>query len=664
MTQNLPYLDIGKQVPKTTSSNESFSWATQQINHCRDTHQHCNSYLSASVLPKRVVFVGTTAEPALRLYESQGESELYVCLSYCWGRRPFHRTLLDNLESHKKSINPDDLPQTMIDAIEYTRRLGVRYIWIDSLCIIQDSIHDWREEAGKMASIYQRCFLVISATSSADAYGGLHASPPSDYRTFGITVNTKTNDVCDADVVDQASLPMTLNDTETIYVRQALVHVKRGTSRYASRHPVLPTSKRGWIFQERFLSSRVLHFGPHELYFECLEDNACQCTDHKASSLDQQSALASKDRVKDTALREPRTNRLQQHTTTLQTLAKAHCSPVVWRTMSRDELMYVWHRLVHEYTRRELTYGKDLFPGISGLAREMGIARAEAAAREDADDEGMIRGPVYFAGLWKDTLVRDLCWKVGFENINTDDQDELKRIRAWSDRALEWRAPSWSWGSVDAPVKFLGQEYGTKDFFKPLCKVLDVSCTPAAGSDEMGELVAGRLVLRGLLLPARVIRSRFKIDREDGLRFPWQILSLDFGLAVETFVQELFVDDGCQDLIRLVDEAEAGGCGNAPVVYCFLLGIVRKGASPVFLVLKKVRGQQEEGQVDQEVVPSPGPDAAASYAVNNVLSPDEYRRVGRLQLTGPPRRPKDDRTTWRERFGIFESAKEEVVTIV
>lgn len=632
MTQALPFLDIGKQVPKTTSSDESFSWATQQINRCREDHQHCNSYLSAAVLPKRVVFVGSTAEPALRLYESQAESDSYVCLSYCWGRRPFHCTLLDNLESHKRCIKPDHLPPTMNDAIEYTRRLGVRYIWIDSLCIIQDCLLDWREEAGKMASIYQRSFLVISAAWSADAYGGIYASPPSDYRTFALTVNTKTNEVCNSDAADQANLSMTKNDTETIYVRRAYVHVKRGTSRYASRFPVLPILKRGWIFQELFLSSRVLHFGPHELYFECLEGSACQCTDHSNSFLDQGSVLASQGAVSKTTPRESRTDRFQQNSSMLQTLGKAYYGPVVWRMMSRDDLMYVWHRLVHDYTIRELTYGKDLFPAISGLAREMSIARAARDA-----DEGVVRGTVYFAGLWKDSLVRDLCWKVGFENVNTDDKDEVKRIKAWTDRALEWRAPTWSWGSVNAPVKFLGQEYDIKDFFKPLCEVLDVSCT-AAGSDEVGELMAGKLVLRGLLLPARVTRSRFKTDREDGLRFPWQILSLDFGV-VETFAQDLFVDDGCQHLLRLLDESEPGS--DRPIVYCFMLGIVRKGASPVFLVLKKVKGQSE-GKRGQDV----------------------YQRTGRLQLIGPPRRPKNDRTPWKEQFGVFAEAKEEVVTII
>ncbi|KAK3949504.1 heterokaryon incompatibility protein-domain-containing protein [Pseudoneurospora amorphoporcata] len=640
MTQTLPFLEIGKQVPKTTSSDESLSWAIQQINHCTDGHQDCNSYSSAAVLPKRVVFVGTTAEPALRLYESQAETDPYVCLSYCWGRRPFHRTLVDNLESHKRCIKPDHLPPTMNDAIEYTRRLGVRYIWIDSLCIIQDSLLDWREEAGKMASIFQRSFLVLSATCSADAYGGIHASPPSDYQTFALKVNTKTNQVCNSDGADQANLTMTTNDTETIYVRRAYVHVRRGTSCYASQFPMLPTLKRGWIFQERFLSSRILHFGPHELYFECLEDSACQCTDHSNSSLDRESVLGSKGGVNETTTpRESPADKYQQHSSMRKTLAKAYYGPVLWRIMSHDELICVWHRLVHDYTRRELTYEKDLFPAISGLAREMSVARAARAARDA--DEDMVKETVYFAGLWKDSLVRDLCWKVGFENTATDDKDEVKRIKAWTDRALEWRAPTWSWGSVNAPVKFLGQRYDTKDFLKPLCEVLDVSCT-AAGSDEMGELIAGRLVLRGLLLPARVTRPRLKTQREDGLRLPWQILSLDFGLVVENFAQHLFVDDGCQDLLRLLDEVEAGDDQHRPIVYCFLLGIVRRGGSPVFLLLKKAKGQSEEKMMGQNV----------------------YHRFGRLQLTGPPRRPKNDHTPWKERFGVFAQAKEKVVTII
>lgn len=61
-----------------------------------------------------------------------------------------------------------DLPPLFQDAIIITRQLGLRYLWIDSLCIIQDSLRDWETEAAKMASIYQNSYVTISATDASN----------------------------------------------------------------------------------------------------------------------------------------------------------------------------------------------------------------------------------------------------------------------------------------------------------------------------------------------------------------------------------------------------------------------------------------------------------------------------------------------------------------
>ncbi|KAK1775307.1 heterokaryon incompatibility protein-domain-containing protein [Copromyces sp. CBS 386.78] len=616
MWHNVPFLPTGNEVPGTTYSNESFIWATQQINHCRDTHQNCNSYSISATLPKRVVFVGTAAEPTLRLYESQGERDPYICLSYCWGQRDFLRTRVDNFESHKTYIEPHHLPPTLSDAISHTRRLGVRYIWIDSLCIIQDSLLDWREEAGKMASIFHNSFLVLSATGSSDAYGGLYASFPSDFTTFALRVDTNTNEVFSCDVSD---VQTTTNATETIYVRRALSHAHSGDSnRYANDLPLLPTLRRGWIFQERFLSPRVLHFGPQELYFECREWSSCQC-----SFMEDYEQMNTWTWFGDDFL---------SHGFIHQETPKTYYDPSVWREMDHEGIIYVWHRLVSDYTKLHLTFEKDLFPAISGLAREMGTVRAVLHA-----GAGKAQETGYYAGLWKDSLVRDLCWKVDYDKtILSSEANDDGRHKTWMDRPHEWRAPTWSWGSVNGPVKFLGQRYGRRDFFKPRCEVLNVSCTPA-GSDEMGEIIRGKLVLRGKLVPAKVMPfpERFATP------FPWQVLSLDLGVRAEHYVHNVTVDDGCQDLLRLLDEVEAGAGGDQPIVYCFFLGLMTsEGYHPVFLLLKRVQGQSEEE-----------------------MGQHTYRRFGRLLLTPRPLRP-GQRLRFGERYEIFELAKEEVVTII
>lgn len=463
-----------------------------------------------------------------------------------------------------------------------------------------------------MASIFRNSHLVLSATGSSDAYGGLYASFPSDFTEFALRVNTCTNEVFPREVDD---LHIRTDGTgEIIYVRRSFPHPHSDTSnRYANDLPLLPTLRRGWIFQERFLSPRVLHFNPQELYFECLDGSTCQCTSYSILEVISWAGFEYKS---------------QAHSIIYRQKPKMYFDPSIWRRIDRNGLVFVWHRLVHDYTQLELTYEKDLFPAISGLAREMSITRAARNA-----DEENVQETEYFAGLWKDSLVRDLCWKVDYDKhpMAEDYAVRMDKIKTWMERPREWRALTWSWGSVNASVKFLGQGYGVKDFFEPLCEALHISCT-TAGPDKMGELKAGKLVLHGQLFPAKVITIAF-------WTLPAMILSLNLGVKDDRFLQELYVDDGCQDLSRLLHDMETAG--HQPIVYCFLLGIIRSTESPVFLLLKKGKGEPEV-EMGQTV----------------------YERFGRLQLNGPPRRPENDKTPWKERFGVFAQAKEEVVTII
>lgn len=118
-----------------------------------------------------------------RLYVTKGEKESYICLSHCWGDFQPIRTTTTNIEDHKKSIPWQFLPQTFQDAIDLTRFLSIRYLWIDSLCIIQDDRDDWAKESAAMASVYGNSYLTISATAAANCSKGLYAS--SDLRRIG-----------------------------------------------------------------------------------------------------------------------------------------------------------------------------------------------------------------------------------------------------------------------------------------------------------------------------------------------------------------------------------------------------------------------------------------------------------------------------------------------
>src|SRR5436305_14453620 len=135
---------MGRQISSRPDSDCNLQLIRQWQRECLTKHRYCSidgqAEASISRLPTRVVDV-TYKDP--RIVESQGESGLYVALSHCWGKSKIPVTDTPNLLERKKGIQFQSLPKTFQDAIVVTRRLGYQYLWIDSLCIVQDSHRDW-----------------------------------------------------------------------------------------------------------------------------------------------------------------------------------------------------------------------------------------------------------------------------------------------------------------------------------------------------------------------------------------------------------------------------------------------------------------------------------------------------------------------------------------
>ncbi|KAF2036146.1 HET-domain-containing protein [Setomelanomma holmii] len=184
------------------------------------------------MLPKRVLDlkVSSNDQNALKLFESNGICASYMCLSYCWGLKGCDfKTTSRNLNAYQRKIAFEDLPTTVREAVIFTRWLGIRYLWIDALYIIQDSRSEWERESGCMASIYENSFFTLSAARAADSGGGFFSN---------------TN--CSAQQTD-------------------LFCEEKGSGVDAT----FPLLSCAWAFQERILSPRILHFGDKELDWEC-----------------------------------------------------------------------------------------------------------------------------------------------------------------------------------------------------------------------------------------------------------------------------------------------------------------------------------------------------------------------------------------------------------
>ncbi|OTA53299.1 HET-domain-containing protein [Hypoxylon sp. EC38] len=224
------------------SASESVKVASEWLDSCLMSRQHMCASNHLSKLPTRVIDVGL-AQP--RLIEPGGLRGKYAALSYCWGEIPFFKMTSTNRTLLMQSISLEELPLTIRDAIHFTKILGIQYLWVDSLCIIQgtdeEARQDWAQESQQMSTVFGNAFLTVSASGSTDAYQGLFRSRPGMEKHY-------------------CSIPASKSDSTPIFLGW---HGRRIEPMNE------PLSKRGWAFQENILSTRIFSFGSSELSWSC-----------------------------------------------------------------------------------------------------------------------------------------------------------------------------------------------------------------------------------------------------------------------------------------------------------------------------------------------------------------------------------------------------------
>ncbi|KAF9775977.1 hypothetical protein IL306_005885 [Fusarium sp. DS 682] len=199
-------------------------------------------------LPTRVIAVGSDGDKEVRLLEtSPANRGEWVALSHLWGRDPRFFTTKANLQSHFTSIHIDHLPNTFRDAVTVTRALGCPYLWIDSLCIIQDSDEDYKKGDKLMEQVYSGAYCVLGASRHPGQNAGL-LEPRNP--VLGVTLRRE-------------------GDSEPFYIRENIddfqSHVSNG-----------PLIRRGWTLEQRVLARRTIYFTDHQTYFECGDGVHCE----------------------------------------------------------------------------------------------------------------------------------------------------------------------------------------------------------------------------------------------------------------------------------------------------------------------------------------------------------------------------------------------------
>ncbi|CZR68697.1 uncharacterized protein PAC_18596 [Phialocephala subalpina] len=251
----------------STSSEATFQKIRTWMKIC-ESHPSCVRWPAmigvSATLPSRLLELRAGAEsPKVRLvlqHELSHDSCRYATLSHCWGGMLPIRLLQQNVESFRADISWHALPLTFQETVAATLRLGITYIWIDSLCIIQDSKDDWIHESSKMGDVYANCCLNISANESESGVGGLFRQrDPKLHGSFIVTgpkSDTQFRACC---------------YTERLY--------------YEAESPqYVPLRRRAWVVQERFLSPRVVHFSRSQVHWECTE---LMTSENVPASLDQ-----------------------------------------------------------------------------------------------------------------------------------------------------------------------------------------------------------------------------------------------------------------------------------------------------------------------------------------------------------------------------------------
>ena len=421
------------------------------MRNCETQHPRCKDH-RPQVLPDRVVFVGKGSDPYL--VEPKGARADYVALSHRWGGRVSLQLKTATLDDFKKGIPFSSFPKTFQDAITVCHRLLIDYIWIDSICIIQDSKDDWDVQGSKMDQVYSNCVLTIAADAAENGDSGFLQTRERQ----GLRISTRKIDCVGPG-----------GGKGEIFVRPWRQYGSIGGfgRHYDSWEPgsLQPSQRlkqegsyllrRGWVLQETFLPARVIHFLSDEVTWKCTALSRCEC-------------------------------QLQPH----KTVAHRALDLEEPREITTRNLKEYWRDIIEEYTQRDFTFHSDRLAAMAGLANHIHSSRPDIE---------------YYAGLWSDDLPSTLLWVV---------DREINFGRLWgngSNRNMPAVAPTWSWGGVTGRVAFLfwnlSYDRGKWAESRPDLRDVRVKCTPS-GRNRYGSVKDAELTAEGYLCNVRVYLTR------------------------------------------------------------------------------------------------------------------------------------------------------------
>lgn len=316
-----PLSEAKSMVRSQTSSALSLdSTIASWVSRCSSEHSKCNFVLPRKQpKPTRLLEIRKENEDLkVQLLERIGIPEecRYVALSYRWDADSTTLLSRTNIKDFKKDVPVSSLPKIFQDVFHVSIALGLSHVWIDSLCILQDSSDDWAREATTMAEAYQNAALNIAATACFGSNVGLTSEP---HRKRPKVLIAAT-DVRLGDQRLQGSCRVVQDNFWAVHIDEA------------------PLNQRGWVVQERFFSPRTLHFGKYQVLWQCQELQASEAFPEGPDQL----------------------------------MSKSNFVPygAIAGSHRRDPIRQAWYAIVERYTSSALTISTDKLIAMTSMTKK------------------------------------------------------------------------------------------------------------------------------------------------------------------------------------------------------------------------------------------------------------------------------------------------------
>lgn len=338
------------------SSEETLEFLLERLVNCCENHDKCRP--QARIIPTRLIDVGQT----IRLIDrpdNDGDTPRFLYLSACWGSDFALRLTRSNYAQLEKEILLEELPRTIRDAIVVAQALKIPYIWVDSLCILQDDLQSWKNEVMRMKDYLRSCTFTLGVASSRSLAAGF-LDLRDDRRCY--TFNARTI----------GSLP-----GAKVHLRPLLPSVWDSVS-------CEPLLTRLWPLQELTLCSRSILFGSSRIVWNCRTHMISDASESAFPPIWNQ-------RLGFDVLLDENLSVRNEAKTVQGTINVTEVEP----STEIQPIYSAWHRIVELSSQLRVSFERDRLPALSGLA---------SVFKQKLD------GDVYIMGLWMSNLPRDLLW--------------------------------------------------------------------------------------------------------------------------------------------------------------------------------------------------------------------------------------------------------------